>query len=93
MEINVNSNNFGNVGMGRGIPETVGTDAGREAENAAKVSRTTSLQVSSLPASGLAGAEPVADVPDAALSRDDALGRMVKAAFGLPPPPMPAFAD
>ena len=28
------------------------------------------------------------DVPDAALSRDDALGRLVNAAFSLPPPPM-----
>ena len=41
----------------------------------------------------LASAEPVADVSDAALSRDDALGKLVSSAFNLPPPPMPAFSD
>ena len=33
-----------------------------------------------------------AEIPDSALSRDDALGRLVGAAFNLPPPPMPDFA-
>ena len=32
-------------------------------------------------------------VPDSALRRDDPLGRLVSAAFSLPPPPMPAFPD
>ena len=94
MEINLNSNGFGNVGMGRGTPETTGVNFGSEA-NAA--SRPQSLRVSG-PASGvqageLAAAEPVAEVPDAELVRDDALGQLVKAAFNLPPPPMPEFAD
>ena len=39
----------------------------------------------------LLGSEPVTKVPDGALRRDDALGRLVSAAFCLPPPPMPAF--
>lgn len=31
------------------------------------------------------------DIPDAALSREDALGRFVNSAFNYPPPPMPKF--
>ena len=94
MEINLNSNGFGNVGMGQGTPETTGVNFGREANAAASPQ---ALRISS-PAPGvqageLAAAEPVAEVPDAELVRDDALGQLVKAAFNLPPPPMPAFAD
>ena len=33
------------------------------------------------------------DIPEAALSRDDDLGKLIGRAFNLPPPPMPAFAD
>ena len=33
-----------------------------------------------------------AGISDAALLRDDALGRLVNEAFGLPPPPMPDFS-
>ena len=32
-------------------------------------------------------------VPESALRRDDALGRLFTAAFSLPPPPMPAFPE
>ncbi len=42
---------------------------------------------------GVSSAEPVFDVPDSALSRDDALGKLVTAAFNFQPPPMPAFTD
>ncbi|MBR4221905.1 MAG: hypothetical protein IKR81_12150 [Victivallales bacterium] len=31
------------------------------------------------------------DIPDAALSREDALGKFVNSAFNLPPPAMPKF--
>ncbi|MBQ9726169.1 MAG: hypothetical protein IJV65_01525 [Kiritimatiellae bacterium] len=31
------------------------------------------------------------EVPESALRRDDALGRLFSAAFALPAPPMPAF--
>ena len=34
----------------------------------------------------------LADVSDAALDREDELGKLVNSAFSLPPPPMPAFA-
>ena len=42
-------------------------------------------------AARVSGDEAVEAVPDSALRRDDALGRLFSAAFSLPPPPMPAF--
>ena len=42
-------------------------------------------------AARVAGGEAVESVPESALRRDDALGRLFSAAFSLPPPPMPAF--
>ena len=39
----------------------------------------------------VAGDEAVEAVPESALRRDDAFGRLFSAAFTLPPPPMPAF--
>ena len=95
MEININSKSFGNVGMdferldanfigaGSEVKGTSGTDARREAQGAVTFAQPQ-------PA-GLASSEPVAEIPDSALQRDDALGKLVSAAFSLPPPPMPAF--
>ena len=37
--------------------------------------------------------EPVSEVPESALMRDDELGKLVSAAFSLPAPPMPSFAE
>jgi hypothetical protein len=97
MEININSNGFGNVGMGRDTFDATGVDSNRETTGASQASCHTSLKVSGLAShiqrSDLASAEPVAVVPDAALSRDDALGNLVKAAFNLPPPAMPDFQN
>ena len=39
----------------------------------------------------VSGNEAVEAVPDSALRRDDALGRLFSAAFNLPAPPMPVF--
>ena len=39
------------------------------------------------------GSEPTAEVPESALMRDDALGKLVSAAFNLAAPPMPAFTE
>ena len=65
---------------------------GTPAEPAAKpeIPQLKGLTVSVKPAEGQS-AEPVIDVPDAALTRDDPLGDLMKAAFNLPPPPMPKF--
>lgn len=95
MEINLNSNGFGNIGMGRGMSETAAIGAGREATDASQASRAKSLHVSNLSSgqsAGLASAEPVGKVPEEALSRDDELGKLMNAAFNLPPPPMPTFS-
>lgn len=93
MEINLNSNGFGNIGIGRDAPGANGIGAGVESKGAdAKPVSRGAVTFTNAPA-GLASAEPVADVSDAALNRDDALGKLVNSAFNLPPPPMPAFAD
>ena len=92
MEINLNSGGFGNVGIGRESPGAVGIGLGSEANGiGAKPGSRDSVTFASA-TTGLASAEPVAEVPEAALSRDDGLGRLVASAFSLPPPPMPSFA-
>ena len=73
------------VEAGREAREATGVDSRHEVRDAVTFTR---AQVSEL-----ASAEPVADVPDEALLRDDELGKLMKAAFNLPPPPMPSFAD
>ena len=97
MEITLNNTGFGNVGMGRETLEadtvgagnaakgTTGVDAKRETQDKVIFTRAQPI--------GIASSEPVSDVPDEALSRDDALGKLVNAAFSLPPPSMPAFTD
>ena len=40
----------------------------------------------------ISGLEAAEEVPDGALRRDDALGRLLASVFTLPAPPMPAFA-
>ena len=90
MEINLNSNRFGNVGMGRGASGADGVGAAKEGLGAAHVPDG-SVSITR----GVAAPEDVAAaaLPRDALSRDDELGKLVSAAFDLPPPPMPAFAD
>ena len=90
MEINIG--NFGSKGI---MPETFGTngvDAKRGTTDAAGIARQApNLTIGEGPA-GLAAAEPVADVSEADLSRDDDLGRLMSKVFTLQPPPMPDFA-
>jgi len=96
MEINLSNSGFGGIGIGREKLGEMGVDAEHPATGEPQGSSRKSLSVSSLASgaktAGLAASEPVADVPDSALSRDDALGRLVAAAFNFPPPPMPVFA-
>ena len=90
MEININSNGFGNFGFGR-----IAAGASQNAVPATVKQKDSNLQPSNLQSTtldALQGSEPVAEIPDAALSRDDALGKLVGEAFNLPPPPMPDFA-
>ncbi len=84
MEINLNTSNisFGNLA---GIADTKAAEA--------------TEKKSAFPSGGLkitngaASAEDVqaAGIPESALSRDDALGKLMSQAFNLPPPPMPKF--
>ena len=96
MEINLNSNGLnglGNFGIGNDAAGIEKTGAAREAVGTSRATAASVNMSAAQNVDGLFGAEPVADVPDAALTRDDALGKAVKAAFNLPPPPMPAFTD
>ena len=96
MNINIYNSGLGNIGMGRGMADASRIVATPETVDGASVSSRATFNVSGFASgaqpAGLASAEPVAEIPDVALSRDDALGRLVGAAFNLPPPPMPAFA-
>ena len=95
MEINLNSNGYDNIGVGREALDVMQSGAKPETTGASQASRSTSLNISSpsphAQSVDLSSAEPVADVPPEALSRDDELGKLVSAAFSLPPPPMPSF--
>ena len=59
----------------------------------AKTSRSTANLTIGEGTAGIASAEPTANVPDEALTRDDPLGKLMSAAFNLAPPPMPDFAS
>ena len=97
MEINMNSNNFGTVGMDFGRLDANAVGAGAETKGAAGVKTRLEMQgavtfAQAQPVS-LTSSEPVGEVPDTALRRDDTLGKLVNAVFNLPPPPMPAFGE
>lgn len=90
--MDINLNNFGNFNVGR-EPQNVAPAASEVKTSAATANagssglKTTELKKADFDA--LRGSEPVFEVPDSALSRDDDLGKLVKAAFNFPPPPMP----
>ena len=95
MEINVNSKSFGTVGMDLGNLDANSVGSRGDVKGASEARRETQDAVTFAQPQpvGLASSEPVAEVPDTALLRDDALGKFVSAAFSLPPPPMPAFGE
>ena len=84
--------NFNNIGIGNGaygIGDQAKVDGAKvEGQNAGgqdvRLSGAQSFDV-------IRGSEPLAEVPDSALTRDDELGRLVSSAFNFPPPPMPEF--
>ena len=89
MEINLNNNGIGNLGMGQGITDMQGVDAGLAAKNAQKAGAAAPLTITE----AMASPEDVeaAAIPESVLSRDDDLGKLMDKAFNLPPPPMPTF--
>jgi hypothetical protein len=87
MEINLGTKGFGTVGMMSDVTGAADVkSAGQKEAASAKI------EVKSAPLDALKQSEPVAEVPESALSRDDELGRLVSTAFCLPAPPMPEFA-
>lgn len=85
MEINLSTKGYCNTGLGGELSSVTDVKQTRLHATLDKVE----VKASQLDALGKS--EPLAEVPDAALSRDDELGRLVSAAFNLPPPPMPEF--
>ena len=85
MEINLSTKGYCNTGLGGELSSVTDVKQTRLHATLDKVE----VKASQLDALGKS--EPIAEVPDAALSRDDELGRLVSAAFNLPPPPMPEF--
>jgi len=86
MEININKMHnavpsMGNIQSSAGPVPTAGKEAQRDIGPAVTITRAeqgpTEIGIS--------------NVPDAALDRNDALGRLISSAFNMPPPPMPAF--
>ena len=87
MEINLGNNIGGNLG----VTVEAAAQMSAKVENptvktldASTVSRSTFDPVK--------GSEPTAAIPDFALNRDDALGKLVNAVFSFQPPPMPDFS-
>ena len=92
MEINLNNNGLNNIGAGREALDTATIGIGQETKIGSNVKPQDAVTITNAPR-GVSSAEPVFDVPDSALSRDDALGKLVTAAFNFQPPPMPSFTD
>ena len=61
------------------------------ATEAAKGSDRPALVVTEARADSVSGLDAAEEVPETALRRDDALGRLMASVFALPAPPMPAF--
>ena len=86
--------NFNNIGIGNGAYgigdqakiDGVKTEGQKTVGQDIKLSGAQSFDV-------IRGSEPVAEVPDSALTRDDELGRLVSSAFNFPPPAMPEFKE
>ncbi len=84
---------FSNIGARTST--TVSVEAGTKTSKAgganAQSLKVANDDVSAFDISNLS--EPVLDIPDAALLRDDNIGHLVTSAFNLPPPSMPIFPE
>ena len=99
MDVNIGGNGsfdvsrFGGLEGGNGSLEVLKFGS---LEGGAQTSKLPNLQTSKHLTIQTSVAAPediaAAGIPDAALSRDDDVGRLVAQAFDLPPPPMPTFA-
>ena len=88
MEISLN-----NIGVRRETFDAGAENVGHKAVDASRaVHSESNLEITS-GISGFTSAEPVAEVPESALVRNDALGNLVSSAFNLAAPQMPDFVD
>ncbi len=82
MSVNMNIAPMG-MSPAASMPEAASPSAARDEK--------ASLTVTSSGKPVLDAASGIGDVPESALRRDDALGRLVSAAFAFPPPAMPGL--
>jgi hypothetical protein len=91
----INFNNSANKAVGVRLETLDASQVSRLAHETAEGSQSSATGLTQFLTITESTASPediaAAEIPDAALSRDDALGRLVGEAFNLPPPPMPAF--
>lgn len=85
MDISINNNISSRMGTVVGAQEA--TPVGKTQESTAK--RDLTITHSDAAPDGISAAA----IPESALTRDDELGNLVKAAFNLQAPPMPAFVE
>jgi len=88
--MNINTNINANIGT----TGEFNVSSAREAGAVTAAQGTNGIEKSAFSITeGRASADEIAAaaIPESALSRDDDLGKIVSAAFNLPPPPMPAF--
>ena len=83
--------NFNNIGIKNGMVDMNGMGAERIMSDKTEDSLATANLTIDNHIDGVSSGEPVAEVPDSALARDDKLGMLVSAAFNQSPPPMPDF--
>lgn len=93
MDINLNRNFNGNIGVRPDMQGAGVGGVGGAAEETNKASRTAANLIVGKGVDALSSAEPTAEITADALSRDDDLGKLVNAAFSLSAPPMPAFPE
>ena len=86
MDINLN-----NIGINGGMIGANNTVALGKAPDKPRADGVAASLTIGMRADGITSCEPVANVPDAELTRDDDLGKRVGLAFNLPPPAMPDF--
>ena len=86
MDININ-NGFGNMSVG----QLGGGEAPQKLNSPKTAQQTKDLTITEQTKAIPIGEPDVEGVSDEALLRDDPLGKLVMAAFNLPPPPMPDF--
>ena len=86
MDINI-GNGIGSVPIG-----PLGGEMTQPSGVSGDAKRPKPLTITDMPPGIPEGEPSVDDIPDTALSRQDALGQLVAGAFNLPPPAMPNFS-